>query len=337
MSRIVILIGLLGLSQPSLIHSEVLPDQKTIENGDRLFDGSAVRRLPLGPLDLPLAPQPAAAVPGEAVPGRYQPLLGADSLKGRRVRFTVPVYRQEISSGGILGEDLGQLVRGSFHPIYTVAEFLTDCMYDVVRLKFMKRILHRNIRDDLSDAPDKDSFDIYEKKFKEREDDYLRWLHTNYPYPGGSLETGSKPNIERLDKWKADAAKRQINVFLDSYQDTLLQRYQLEKFGRSFGQYGRNNWEGDFVYDAQAAVVVSAMLFLSGLRTGWFDVYDTGMKMNLDLNAVNKLASALEKENGTLDRIGTVRVGYKENPITFKAQWGLHKETRYGLEYYKRF
>lgn len=334
MSRIVFLIGLLGLFQPSLVHSEVLPDQKSLENGDRFFDGSSIRRIPLGPLDLPLVPRPAATVPGQLAPARSYPL--SDNSRRMRERFAVPIYRQEVSSSGFLGEGLGQLVEGSFRPIYSVAEFLTDCMYDVIRLKFMRRILHRNIREDLSGAPDKDSFHIYERKFNERENDYLSWLHGNYPHTG-ALEAGGRPDVQRLDKWKADAARRQLNVFLDSYQDTLLERYQLEKFGRSFGKYGRDNWEGDLIYDAQAAVVVSAMLFLSGLRTGWFDVYETGMKMNLDLNAVNKLATALEKENGTLDRIGSVRLGYKDNPITFKAQWGLHKETRYGLEYYKRF
>ena len=53
-----------------------------------------------------------------------------------------------------------------------------------------------------------------------------------------------------IAEWQRNALKHQTTVITDAFADTLVRRYQLERFGHESGAYAadRGNWDADFAF-----------------------------------------------------------------------------------------
>lgn len=157
-----------------------------------------------------------------------------------------------------------------------------------------------------------------------------------YPIGGDDTQAASQVEAQR-DAWRQWAAGEQISVAVDSLGDTLIERYQLELFGRKAGDYAerRRNWDAGFL--TMASLLGSTFLYLNGLHAAG----DVGpIRFGLDLSSGLKFRHVLQA-NGSAQGMGNLELGLKNVPVTIASSWGIDqgrlRNERFGLNYRLRY
>lgn len=208
------------------------------------------------------------------------------------------------ASESLLGEELGGTVSGAASPAFRAAQGVSDGLYNFMRSHLINAVLPEGLTRSLRRAPQGDSYALFREKFHQNEVRALRRWAAAPPTQDASLAT-----------------EEQMGVLVDSFQDTMLGRYDLELFGRASGKYAkdRRHWDAGFL--TMAAVMGGTFLYLNGLRA---DASLGSLRLGIDLRAGHTLKRALEKSSDA-SRVAGLELGYKDHPLTVAAQLGLSR------------
>jgi len=117
----------------------------------------------------------------------------------------------------------------------------------------------------------------------------------------------------------------------------LVERYQLDPFGRRTEKYARDwrNWDAGVL--AMSSIVGGAFAYLNGIHS---TARLADFSIEMDLRALMKLRQSAA-ENSLAPRAASLELGYKDNPLTLATDWssgrgGLCAE-RYGVKYRLRY
>ncbi|MBI3551766.1 MAG: hypothetical protein HY077_04550 [Elusimicrobia bacterium] len=223
---------------------------------------------------------------------------------------------------------------GLFDPAYRLAEGVSDGVYDFVRRDVFGSILPRRLTRGLKAAPSRDSTPLFDRNLSEKEARYFDRVRLAYPLTGSD---GRPIGESRMEAWRDWAAAEQVSVAVDSFKDTLMERYQLDAFGAFSGEYAkdRRNWDPGFL--TMSGVLGATFLYLNGThatdRLG-------PLKLGVDLASGLKLQNALQG-GGDARHLAALELGYKDLPITLGSEWGASRgrlrSDRLSLHYRLRF
>jgi hypothetical protein len=200
---------------------------------------------------------------------------------------------------------------------YGAVEAVSDGVYGLLRGQFFAAVLPQGLSRQMSRAPAGSSYAVFAGKLRRNQDEAERRIVVARP-------TG------------AQALSIETTVLADALADTLVWRYQLEKFGRDSGAYASQarNWDPEFV--ASAAVLGSAYLYFAGLRTDW----TMGpVRVDLDTGSGAALRSALESGQGR--NLASLSLRRRGGSLALRLDAGLQdahaSADRYGVTYTTRF
>lgn len=220
----------------------------------------------------------------------------------------------------LLGKEMGGTVSGAANPAFRLAQGVSDGVYNFMRSHLISAILPEGLTRSLRRAPQGDSYTLFKKHFHDNEVRALRRWAAAPPTQDATLAT-----------------EEQVAVLIDSFQDTMLGRYDLQLFGKATGQYAkdRRNWDAGFL--TMAGIMGGAFLYLNGLRA---DAAVGPMRLGIDLRAGHKLRRALQGA-ANASRVAGLELGYKDHPLTLAAQLGLSRGSlqaeSFGLNYRFRY
>lgn len=231
-------------------------------------------------------------------------------------------------------QTIGALAQAA-QPAYRFVEAVSDGFYDFVRTRLVANILPGRLNKKLARAPEKDSHAAFEKNLETKETRYLERLAEAYPVRQ-DVQTGYY-NPAQMEQWSSWAREEQVSVAVDAFRDTLADRYQLPRFGRTSERYARDrrNWDPGFL--AVSGVVGGMFAYFNGIHT---DARVGDFKLRMDLRAGMKIRQAVESGSGA-SRAAGLELGYKDSPLSFSTDWGagrggLYGE-RFGLKYRLRY
>ncbi len=233
-----------------------------------------------------------------------------------------------------LGERLGGAVEGTVHPAYRFVEGISDGIYDFMRDHVIRNIMPGRLSRNLRAAPGRDSAPLFDRNLREKESRFLQRAREAYPI----LDDKAGPSdTVRLQEWRSWAAEEQVSVTVDALKDTLLERYQLELFGRSSQAYARERRNLDPGFMTMAGLVGGALLYANGMHA----VAHMGCwKLAVDLRSGARLRQALQ-EGASSRRLAGLELGYKDKPLALAADWGAQggrlRGERVGLVYRLRY
>jgi hypothetical protein len=200
---------------------------------------------------------------------------------------------------------------------YGAVEAVSDGVYGLLRGQFFAAVLPQGLSRQMSRAPNGSSYAAFARRLRRNQDEAERRIVTTRP-------TG------------AQALSIETTVVADALADSLIGRYQLEKFGRASGAYASQarNWDPEFI--ASAAVLGGAYLYAAGLRADW----TMGpVRVDLDTKPGAALRSALESGEGR--SLLALSLRPKDSPLAARFEGGLSSGRatgeRYGLSYSQRF
>ena len=219
-------------------------------------------------------------------------------------------------SGPMLGEHLDGAVQGTVQPAYRFVEGISDGVYEFVRVHMICGILPGRFTRNLQAAPGQDSGELFAKNLSEKEGRFLQRMRETYPVMN---PMGGPYDPSRLQEWRSWAAEEQTGVALNALTDTLLQRYQLNFFGRSSETYARDrrNWDPGFL--TMASLVGGTIFYFNGMHA---TVPLDDWRLTVDLRPGQRLQRALRNE-GTARRLASLELGYKAIPLTAAVDWGV--------------
>lgn len=230
-----------------------------------------------------------------------------------------------------LGREIGGAMTDVFHPAYRLVEGVSDGVYNFMRSHLIGTLLPDRLTRSLRRSPSGDSCALFDEQLGRKEYRYLERLRDSYPTSDGSA--GGRYSPDRSAEWRSWAASEQVSVVIDSFRETLLERYQLEVFGRSSGRYAkdRRNWDPGFL--TMAGILGGTFVYLNGLHT---DAHLGKMRLGIDLRAGMKIREDLQSGAGTR-RLAGLELGYKDKPLTLATEWGTERgnlrNERFGLKY----
>lgn len=233
----------------------------------------------------------------------------------------------------LIGEALGGSVSEAAKPAYQLIEGISDGAYWLLRSQFIARILPGGLAGELSLLPDSDSYAAFQKSFAHRQERYLNRLREAYP----ATEAGRAENARELASWRNLAISEQKSVALNALADSLLDRYELPRFGRDCERYARQrrHWTPQFV--AVASVVAGAIAYGNGVHA---DLKVKRLAASLDMRPGHEIAAAA-RGDGSLDKVAEVELGVKDSRVTLAAAWqvkrGALRSESVGVKYRLRY
>ncbi len=222
---------------------------------------------------------------------------------------------------------------GAAAPAYRFVEGMSDGVFNFMRLHVIGAVLPERLTRSLKAAPREDSAPLFDRNLHDNEVRYLDRARAAYPITG---EGAAPANVAQLRVWRSWAAAEQVSVAVDSFKDTMVERYQLELFGESSGEYAmdRRHWDTGFL--SMAGILGGTFLYLNGMhassRVG-------ALNLGIDLASGLKLRQAFQ--GGDAHNLAGFELRYKDKPITLATEWGLSggrmKNERIGLNYRLRY
>ena len=213
-------------------------------------------------------------------------------------------------------------------PVYRGFERVADRVYGLMRGHLFSAMLPNRLSRRMSAAPLASSDALFAQRMARRQDRARERILEARP-----LGQASSPAA--LAAWRDTAISVQTTAVADALADTLVNRYQLERFGEDSGRYALNpgNWDAEFL--ASAGVLGGAYLYAAGLRTDW-----TAGPVRIDLDSPAGPALANAARNGE-GRVAELRLSPKGSPLSLKTAWGLREgrltSEQVGLAYSARF
>jgi hypothetical protein len=223
-------------------------------------------------------------------------------------------------------------VEGVTRPAYRVVERVTDGVYDALRSYFMGGVLPDRLSRGLEQSPNTDSYDLFANELSRRESRAVARLREAYPV----VAAGQSPSTDQMNRWRSQVVQEQMEVVLDSFKDSIIERHRLESFGRYSGQYAkdRRNWSPDFL--VPASILGGAFLYVNGMRA---DLRLKDLRVELSLRSGMLLREALN--GAAAPRLAGIELGYRDRPLKVTADWGMARnrrpEERVGLRYSLRY
>jgi len=195
-------------------------------------------------------------------------------------------------------------------PVYRGVEAVADGVYGLMRGHLISAVLPGGLSRRMSAVPVGTSDKIFADRLRFRQEKTARRMLEERPIgPMGPSESAA---------WSRRAAGAHATVLSDAVADTLIRRYQLERFGRDSGAYASNigNWDAEFVMSA--GVLGGAYLYVAGLRTD----FNVGpLRVDFDTRPGASLRSAIE--NGDARGLAALTLSRRGSPVSFKTEWGV--------------
>ncbi|MBI3552821.1 MAG: hypothetical protein HY077_09905 [Elusimicrobia bacterium] len=263
-------------------------------------------------------------------------LAGAAALLGAAAARAEMSVVPNAEPNPIMDESAGPtaVVPGSVDPAYRLVEGLSDGVFNFVRRHVIGTLLPDRLTRNLKAAPRQGSEPLFDRNLHNNESRYLARARASYPLAGDGVRP---PNEAQLKAWRSWAAAEQVSVAVDSFKDTMIERYQLELFGEKSGKYAtdRRNWDPGFL--TMAGILGSTFMYFNGMHG---DTKLGALKLGFDLASGLKLRQALQTGADTHGVAG-LELGYRNTPITLATEWGLisghMKNERVGLNYRLHF
>ena len=236
-----------------------------------------------------------------------------------------PLWRALISSASApcRAEDWADAAR----PVYRGVEGVVDGVYGLIRGHLFSAMLPGRLSRRMSAVPVGSSEAIFAERLRARQERATRRVLESRPSASGPAA---------LAEWQDSALRAHTTVVTDAFADTLIRRYQLERFGKDSGAYARDprNWDPEFL--SCAAVFGGAYLYVAGLRTDW----NMGpVRVGLDARPGAALRSAAQ--NGEGRGLAMLTLSRRGSPLSLKTEWGVAggrmTGERVGLNYSTRF
>ncbi|MEK7234845.1 MAG: hypothetical protein AAB268_13600 [Elusimicrobiota bacterium] len=196
-------------------------------------------------------------------------------------------------------------------PAYRGVENLADGVYSLIRGHLFTVLLPDRLSGRMSDIPADSSDNIFAQNLEK----YHR-RSRSIIFEARPMGQASSPAA--LDKWRNLALRVEMEATTDALAGTLVQRYQLARFGQDSGSYILNpsNWDVEFM--ASATVLGATYLYFAGLRTDW----RTGpLRVDLDVPTGPSLRTVAGSNEGHLANLSFSR---SNSPFSLRSAWGLH-------------
>lgn len=213
-------------------------------------------------------------------------------------------------------------------PVYRGFERVADRVYGLVRGHLFSAMLPGGLSRRMAAAPAASSDAVFARRMSRRQERArVRVLEAR---PVGQ---GASPAA--LAAWRATAISAQSTAIADALADTLVARYELQRFGEDSGRYALDprNWDAEFM--ASATVLGGAYLYAAGLRADWTA---GAMRVDFDSPAGPALAATARSGDG---RLAELRLSPKASPLSLKTTWALRAgrlaSEQVGLAYTARF
>lgn len=213
-------------------------------------------------------------------------------------------------------------------PMYRGVEKVADGVYGIMRGHLLSTMLPGELSGRMSAAPEDSSDAVFAQRMARRQQRVREKVYESRP-----LGQASSPAA--LAAWRDTALSAQGAAVADALADTLVFRYQLERFGKESGRYALDpdNWDPEFL--TSAAVLGGAYLYAAGLRTDWTAA---GLRVDFDSPTGPALASVARSGEGHLAEL---RLAPKGSPLSLRSSWGLRggrfASEQFGLGYTTRF
>lgn len=213
-------------------------------------------------------------------------------------------------------------------PVYRGVEKVADRVYGLMRGHLLSTVLPGGLSRRMSAAPLASSDSLFVGRMARRQERVREKVLETRP-----LGQASTPHA--LAAWRESAVSAQTTAVADALADTLVARYQLQRFGEDSGRYALNpsNWDAEFV--ASAAVLGGAYLYAAGLRA---DFTAGAFRVDVDSPAGPALACAARNGEG---RVAELRLSPKDSHVSLRSAWGLRggrlASEQVGVGYTTRF
>lgn len=213
-------------------------------------------------------------------------------------------------------------------PMYRGVERVADRVYGLMRGHLFSAMLPGRLSSRMATAPSASSDALFATRMARRQARVRERVIEARP-----LGQASTPAA--LAAWRHTAISAQTAAVTDALADTLVARYQLQRFGEDSGRYALDprNWDAEFL--ASAGVLGGAYLYAAGLRADW----TAGpVRVDLDSPAGPALASAARSGEG---RVAELRLSPKGSPLSLRSAWALRggrlASDQVGVGYTTRF
>ncbi len=213
-------------------------------------------------------------------------------------------------------------------PMYRGVERVADRVYGLVRGHLFSAVLPGRLSRRMSAAPAATSDALFAQRMARRQVRARERILEARPM-------GQASSPMALAAWRDTAISLQTTAISDALADTLVKRYQLERFGEDSGEYALDprNWDPEFL--ASATVLGGAYLYVAGLRADWTV---GALRVDLDSPAGPSLANAAREGEG---RLAELRLSPRGSPLSLRTAWGLRggrlASEQVGLAYSTRF
>jgi hypothetical protein len=213
-------------------------------------------------------------------------------------------------------------------PVYRGVEAVADGFYGLMRGHLISAVLPGGLSRRMSAVPVGTSDKVFAERLRYRQEKTSRRMLEERPVgPMSPFESAA---------WSRRAASAHATVLSDAMADTLVRRYQLERFGRDSGAYASNigNWDAEFMMSA--GVLGGAYLYVAGLRTD----FNVGpVRVDFDTRPGSALRGAIQ--NGDARGLAALTLSRRGSPVSFKTEWGVKDgrlaSERVGMNYSTRF
>jgi hypothetical protein len=229
--------------------------------------------------------------------------------------------------------ELGDSVRGSFRPAFRAVESISDGVYDVMRLRLARLLLPRALSSDLSGLPREESFGRFSRNLSRRQERYMDRARQSYP----NQQVDGRYDERRMAQWRRWVIEQQQTVVFNALEQTLLERYALERFAQDSESYVTHpsRWDPSFLMTA--GIVGGALVYTHGLNA---DATIADWRVAVNLRAGDAFRRAIQSGDVT-HGLASVELGPRGSPWSASVDWGADHgrliAERVGVDYRLRF
>lgn len=246
------------------------------------------------------------------------------------------VLRPDAQGPMVFDGPVGGLVGRGLRPAYRLAETAADRVYDLLRTRLLGTLLPGRLTRGLEHSPEKDSYEVFESALRRKEERFASRLIQRYPHEAFDVLAGVGAREDRLREWRAWAAEEQQGVVVSAFEDALLSRYGLDRFGVYSETYARDrqNWDPSFL--TMAGLIGGAFAYANGIRA---EAPMGPVRVQLGLRAGYRIKDAVAA--GGRSRLGHIQLAYRDMPVAVAFEWAVSQgrvvRDTVGLRYEKRF
>lgn len=211
-------------------------------------------------------------------------------------------------------------------PVYRLAEGISDGVYSLMRGHLFAALLPRRLAGRMAPAPDRDSYGVFRARLAKTHARAARRAMEAVP-------SGAAATPAAQAEWRRLVRDEEQDAVADAFASTLVDRYQLERFGEASGAYALDpgNWEPGFL--ASASVLGGAYLWAAGVDADW-DAGPVNVGVRLAPGWRWRMAAA-----GGGRRLASLELSPRGSPLSLRAEWGASGPAaeRTSLVWEKRF